>query len=214
MKEETKEEEISYTQNEEELLELLDFMIGLIKPKLSIWKKVRTQKKEALAQFITLKEATIQNAKARQKAFDEIDRDINFSKNEYHEVTCTTCKFYTALLPAGEMKNKLGYNCNKFICPKCKTEFTDEMPVLEKDIIKYAEQMIKICKKSGMPADQIKDIVHKNEDLRDAIIKSEEEREKIFEFYAGLDELNLKIIEDLSKFKKAILPGKELRENH
>ena len=101
----------------------------------------------------------------------------------------------------------MGYLCNLFLCPKCKTRFTDETPIFDWDIVNFTEQMIKKAGKLGMPAEQLKHAEKCNETLKQAQIALEEENAAELKIYEDRAEFTSKLIIELTAYKHQILSG-------
>ncbi len=160
------EEEI-YTDDEKELFELLKWTIEVSTnfPQLS-----ENDKKAAEAnveEYEGIKEGLISLAISRNKFYKETEANKLRHLLEYKDVTCTQCKFFTALKPVGEKVGDEGFSYAVYECPKCGTKFSENLPIHSEDRIKAGEILIKKMRKKKVAKDDIENLEKAIEKMRE-----------------------------------------------
>ena len=205
-------EETIYTKDEIELFALIkwsnDFM--------SNFPFTNDEDRKTAADYIkaykNTEDVVIKCANSRADDIKRIEEENNGKMHSYHDVTCTNCNFFTALKPVGKKKNKGGYTCPTFECPKCHVIFASNNPVSVEETIKISRAVIVLMKKDKVPSERIQAF----QDATDNLLRAEnnllEEQAGYYKLHADLAALVTKNIQDLTKYKLRVLAGHQPTE--
>jgi hypothetical protein len=151
-------------------------------------------------------------AKIRTEHLRELEKDENRHKDEYHDVICQKCKSSFALKPVGEQKNKQGYMCNTFLCPHCKENFCNWIPISNKGKIELGVLVMEDMKKNHEPEHKIIKLKKTNDDLKEAM-KASDETNKIRENAAkDVEKIVKEQVVHLIAYRHKILNGNKPME--
>lgn len=200
-------EETIYTKDEQELFDLLKWTIDYMQNFPFINDEDKKTADDYIRAYKDTEELVIKLANKRFEKLNKMEEENNKNLNIYHDVTCPKCNFFTALKPVGQKVNKGGYNCPTFDCPKCGTNFSNNLPILVSEKIRLGEAVIKLMQKDKLPLARIKAFKDSNDNLRVAVKAVEKDNAEALRLHKELAEYVNKNIVELTAYKHRVLTG-------
>lgn len=140
-------EEVVYTSDELEFLELLKWFIEFSSNFHCHSEADDKARIDAIEGYKIMETEVLSLAKSRTKFNKELADEKLKYKGEYLDVACTKCKYFTALKPKGEKVGDHGFIYAVYECPKCKTDFSIFLPIATEDRHKVGEMLLKKMRK-------------------------------------------------------------------
>ena len=121
-------EENIYTEDEKELLGILEFLIHFHKTVEYENDEAKAGGENIMKTFEAKKDEIINMVNKRFERLEKDNQAEGKDINSYYDEICTKCGFFSSYRPLQIVKDQKGYSYYEFYCPKCQKNFVAEFP--------------------------------------------------------------------------------------